>query len=418
MALCRLCGAERGSASPRSVWIHRGCYWVVFAFLVIGGSTQETSLPWRIAGVACFFIMASAVLVRRTRPWLFILTGLISLPLIGEGPLYVALWSFASRRRGLRVILVGVTCAVLISLMPSRADHLVTFTLNEGASWLLQHAVALLVSASIVLVIILHGATVSLRRDLMEQLRYRTQEAEAQRELLAREAVLLERARIAREMHDVLGHKLALVTMQAGALEMNPDMGVERVEAHASQLRGTAREALQDLRKVVGALDHAAPLAPQPGIDAIQSLIETYRQAGANVILEDEVTHLPEKLWPDPLVGRTVHRVLVESLTNAHRHAPGMTVRLSLRGTPGDTLVVEACNRTGTTPVTAHEQSSTQGTPCGGGTGLAGLAERVRLAEGRFTAGLTDKRFRLQAEFPWSPSPTSQDMTDERKQTP
>ncbi len=118
------------------------------------------------------------------------------------------------------------------------------------------------------------------RAELLAALRERAERAEAERELLARDAVLTERTRIAREMHDAVGHRVSLMVLQAGAIEMAAGDRA-RVEQLAGQVQTAGRQALDELRQAVGVLrageddsgDDAAPLAPQPGLDDLEGLV-------------------------------------------------------------------------------------------------------------------------------------------------
>src|SRR6478736_6753957 len=161
----------------------------------------------------------------------------------------------------------------------------------------------------------LWGAYVGARRDLVSSLRDRAARAEAERELRSEKARLGERARIAREMHDVLAHKVSLIALQAGGLEVNPGIGAERVQQTAGQIRSTAREALEELRGVLGVLraDQPAPassdgseLAPQPGLAELAALVDNSRAAGVRITLVVDAAELPLA------TGRAVYRVVQE----------------------------------------------------------------------------------------------------------
>jgi signal transduction histidine kinase len=230
----------------------------------------------------------------------------------------------------------------------------------------------------------LWGAYVGARRDLVTSLRDRAARAEEQRELRAEQARLAERARIAREMHDVLAHKVSLIALQAGGLEVNPGVGTEQVQQTAGLIRSTAREALQDLRGVLGVLREqpaastdGAGLAPLPGLSQIATLVSASRLAGVQVTLSIELTDLPETL------GRTIFRVVQESLTNIHKHARGAATDIVIAagaasGVPG--VRVSVSNRR---PVAAGSLLP------GSGAGLIGLRERVAVVGGTLTAGPT-----------------------------
>ena len=216
------------------------------------------------------------------------------------------------------------------------------------------------------------GAWVRARADLMVALTERAERAEAERELLAREAIVAERARIAREMHDAVGHRVSLMVLQAGAIEMAAT-DRDRVEQLACQVQVAGRKALDELRQAVGVLrageDDDAPLTPQPGIDDLRRLVKECRSAGMDV----DLACPPDDADPvDPAVSRAAYRIVQEGLTNAGKHAPGAHVSVSIER-PAGRLVVRVQNGAGTEP--ARDE-------VGGGFGLVGLRERVRTLNG------------------------------------
>jgi len=225
------------------------------------------------------------------------------------------------------------------------------------------------------------GSFIRVRRELVARLRSEQQQR-------VREARLTERTRIAREMHDVLAHRISLLAVHAGALEVRPDAPPEEVALAASVIRGSARAVQEDLREVLGILrtDPGALDPPQPTLADVPDLVEQSRDAGMDVTVSDALPgQLPE------LAGRTVYRVLQEALTNARKHAPGAPVAISLTGAPGGTIRVEVVNRAGR-----------DGEHVGAGTGLVGLTERLALAKGTLEHGrLADGGFRLTASLPW-----------------
>ena len=205
----------------------------------------------------------------------------------------------------------------------------------------------LVVIALLVLPAVL-GLWVRTRADLLTALRERAERAEAEQHLRAREAVLAERARITREMHDMVGHRVSLMVLQAGAIDMAAD-DPDRVRRLADQLQDAGRRSLEELRQLLGLLqedpDEDAPLAPQPGLGDVEELVGDSRDAGLEVTLTRCGT--PREL--DPTVGRTAYRVVQEALTNAGKHAPGgpVTVTLDLRAAE---LAVTVTNRAATRP--------------------------------------------------------------------
>ena len=233
------------------------------------------------------------------------------------------------------------------------------------------------------------GIYVRTRAQLLAALRERAERAEAEQELLARDAVLTERTRIAREMHDAVGHRVSLMVLQAGAIEMaatDPD----QVEQLAGQVQTAGRQALDELRQMVGVLragdTEDAPLAPQPGLDALARLVDESRQAGMAV----ELSELPDGARVDPAVSRAAYRIVQEALTNAGKHAPGAPVSVAVECSP-ELLAVRVVNGPGRVSQPAP----------GGGYGLVGLGERVRTLGGRLTAGpRLDGGFEVEAELP------------------
>jgi signal transduction histidine kinase len=236
------------------------------------------------------------------------------------------------------------------------------------------------------------GVYVRTRALLLAALRDRAEKAEAERELLARDAVLTERTRIAREMHDAVGHRVSLMVLQAGAIEMAA-ADEHRVQQLAGQVQTAGRQALDELRQMVGVLraedgEDGAPLGPQPGLADLPTLVADSRGAGMAV----ELTGPPSGSTPvDPAAGRAAYRIVQEALTNAGKHAPGAAVRVCVEQRDAG-LVVRVTNGPAPGPV--------DGAPSGG-YGLVGLAERVRTLGGRLSAGpRLDGGFEVEAVLP------------------
>ncbi|GAB3522312.1 sensor histidine kinase [Phytohabitans suffuscus] len=240
------------------------------------------------------------------------------------------------------------------------------------------------------------GLVVRARRQLVHSLRDRAHRAEAEQQLRVAQARQAERARIAREMHDVLAHRISLLSLHAGALEFRPDAPPREVARAAGVIRDSAHQALQELREVIGVLrdDPAdeAPDRPQPTLADLPGLVDESRVAGMRVRLDRRV----DDLAAVPVaVGRNAYRIVQEGLTNARKHAYGSTVDVIVAGAAGDGLSVEVRNPW---PV---------GVPAGpeipgAGTGIVGLTERATLAGGRLEHGRTASGdFRLWAWLPW-----------------
>ncbi|MDX6373813.1 MAG: hypothetical protein QOD98_2801, partial [Nocardioidaceae bacterium] len=196
---------------------------------------------------------------------------------------------------------------------------------------------------------------------------------------------------IAREMHDVLAHRISQVSMHAGALAFREDLTPEQVHASATVIRDKAHEALTDLRGVLGVLrgaDGEPALAPQPTYADLDELIAEARTGGVNIEVQDRVsapTEVPEA------AGRTLYRIVQEGITNARKHAPGTLLTLELSGSPEDGLDVVMRNPLGFGSATP-----------GAGLGLVGLTERAELRGGRLDARREGARFVLHGWIPWA----------------
>jgi signal transduction histidine kinase len=245
------------------------------------------------------------------------------------------------------------------------------------------------------------GLFIHFRRQLVLSLRDRAARAETEARLRAEQAQHHAREEIAREMHDVLGHRLSLLSVHAGALEYRPDASPEEVARAAKVIRESAHQALQDLREVIGVLRAPVGELPQPTLADVPQLVAESARAGMRVELREETTAAA----PDGL-GRTAYRIVQEALTNARKHAPGAGVGVRLAGAPGRGLTVEVENAAPQGPPTPAEDPRQElAAPADGpGRGLVGLAERVTLAGGRLEHGPTPAGgFRLAAWLPWSP---------------
>jgi signal transduction histidine kinase len=246
------------------------------------------------------------------------------------------------------------------------------------------------------------GQLTQARHALIASLQERARRAEAEQGRRVAEARAAERTRIAREMHDVLAHRLSLLATYAGAIEYRPDAPPEQVARAAGVVRAGAHQALDELREVItllreddspgdGGAGDGAEQRPQPGLADLPRLVEESRDAGARVQLDDRVAD-PGAL--PGAAGRTAYRVVQEGLTNARKHAPGEQVRVVIDGRPGDRLLIDIRNPLG-------DGHAAPPAITGSGTGLIGLTERVRLAGGKLDHQVTDGEFRLSARLPW-----------------
>ncbi|MFG1927881.1 sensor histidine kinase [Cryptosporangium sp. NPDC048952] len=236
------------------------------------------------------------------------------------------------------------------------------------------------------------GSAVRTQRHLVRSLRDRAAQLEAEQHLRVDQARLTERTRIAREMHDILAHRLSLLSLHAGALEIRTDARREEIAEAAGVIRANTHEALEDLREIIGVL-RAEPTGssgerPQPDLGDLPELVETARAAGTKVSYN---CHIDATV--PATAGRTVYRLVQEGLTNVRKHAPHTTADVRVSGAPGEGLEARVTNPL---PITPHSAVP------GAGLGLVGLRERFALAGGRLEHGSdADGRFRLEGWLPW-----------------
>jgi len=230
-----------------------------------------------------------------------------------------------------------------------------------------------------------------------DEARRQADEARKQRE---RGAVLEERARIAREMHDVVAHHMSMIAVQAETAPYRIAGLPDGAQAEFAALSQSAREALTDMRRLLGVLrsadeagrEQAPDLLPQPGLADLAGLVDSARRAGADVTLQ--VSTSDEQV--PAIVGLTAYRIVQECLSNAGRHAPGAPITVSAR--QGQRLVrVEVDNGPARLPIAVVPAAA----PAGDGHGLAGMGERVALLGGRLSAGpRANGGFAVRAELP------------------
>ncbi|MFF3458992.1 sensor histidine kinase [Streptomyces sp. NPDC002730] len=302
---------------------------------------------------------------------------------VAAGALLVSLFSLAVHRPFKPVAIVGA-----LAIGGSAAQAAVRP--DPGMSFLASVVTGLI----LILLVIGWGMLVRASRQLVVALRERAWRAETEAELRAEQAQRLAREAIAREMHDVLAHRLTLLSVHAGALEFRPDAPPAEVARAAGVIRDSAHEALQDLREIIGVLrapgDGDGADRPQPTLATLDALVAESREAGMKVTLDNRIT---DPAAVPAATGRTVYRIAQEGLTNARKHAPGTEVTVAMSGGPGRGLTVDVAN-----PAPLGEVAKVPGS----GQGLIGLTERATLAGGRLEHGATaDSGFRVQAWLPW-----------------
>jgi signal transduction histidine kinase len=370
--------------------------WRVLLSLGVSAFVWATVAPaeWRQArwlfwtdlglGLAAFVLSFH----RRRRPLAvaLLVNALGALSASASGPAILVGVSLATRRIVWQILLVGATgmagVEVFWLIVPPR----------DRDPWLLTSAGALAVT----IMTLLWGLYVGSRRELLWTLRDRAERAEAERELRFSQGRANERARIAREMHDVLAHRITLVTMHAGALAYRTDLTPEQTRTTAELIQTKSHEALTDLRQVLGVLREGDGGAaepgerPQPTFSDLGALIGEAEESGMRVRYEDRVS--PADVVPDA-IGRTAYRIVQEGLTNARKHAPGAAVTVTVSGAVHDGLGIRIRNPVRTLGVPG---------PPGSGLGLVGLAERAKLAGGRLETSQDSDSFELHGWLPWT----------------
>ncbi|MFV8131606.1 sensor histidine kinase [Streptomyces syringium] len=255
----------------------------------------------------------------------------------------------------------------------------------------------------------------SQRRTLLRALQERNAQLLRERQMIAGQARMRERQRIAQDMHDSLGHQLALIAVHTGALEVDRELTGRQREA-VGVLREASVAAMHELREVVGILkdggaqEEPAAQAASRVVAGIEALVESAAAAGTPVLLERSGE--PRQLAP--AADHAAYRIAQEGLTNAYKHAPGAPITVSLRYEP-DSLVVEVAN--GPVPGEAGPWPGA----VSGGQGLMGLRERARLVGGMVHAGPVDAGgFRLAGVLPYETGEAREtafgDATDDFRQ--
>jgi signal transduction histidine kinase len=341
-------------------------------------------LPLRVADVVFGSIAYAGLWWRRRYPLAFagyVLAVSIFSTLAGDLT-FIAAYTVAAHR-GWRAALITSTL-LTVSAWPG----LLLYNNGHGGIRVVMVLIVILTFA-----LTGWGMFVRAHRQLLASLRDRAQRAEESREQHAAHARIAERQRIAREMHDVLAHRLSLLSVQSGALEFAADASPDDIASAAGAIRATTHQALQELRSIVRVLrdDDDGTAAPQPvAADLPALLAESATAASINVDCDSlDLGKVPAD------TGRTLYRMVQEGLTNARKHAPGSAVDVTLTGTPAEGLSLAI---TSWLPVGRAARPA----PPGSGTGLIGLRERAVLCGGRVDVAVTDDdRYQLRAWLPW-----------------
>ncbi|MFJ1707811.1 sensor histidine kinase [Kitasatospora sp. NPDC088346] len=350
----------------------------VDAFLVGKGSTW-----WEVVLSA---IAVLALLLRLRFP---VLTLVLTLPgayfeYIWIAPM-TALYSVAAHRANVRVTAFWATLFALVEYFHWPIVHEMFELGRDTALNAIESAMLAAGPAAL-------GLLARTRRELADRIVQLTEGQQRESRLLAERVLGSERARLAREMHDVVSHQVSLISIQAGALQVSTADPVAKETART--IRELSVRTLEELRQMVGVLRAASvrrdePLAPQPRLADLPRLIE-----GSGLPVTAALAP-GSRAWPEA-VERAAYRTVQEALTNIRKHAPGADVSVSLDAR-GARLLVEVHN--GPPPLGAG--SALPDHLPGGGHGLVGLRERAQLLGGTLSADpAPDGGFTVRAELP------------------
>ncbi|MBC3843801.1 sensor histidine kinase [Streptacidiphilus sp. 4-A2] len=423
---------DRGTGGVAGLWPRRRSMWFDLVVAVVAAvecaasaasfvHKQGLGQSWVVAMGVFGGLASLTLLVRRRWPLVPVVTALATIPLqAGYLLLMVGLytlgayrpegeaWRFAERRAMTLLCAVAIAETTLVSALTIGTQQ--AQALRSGWPEYALLILSVLVAVGITVAPTMLGLYVGARRRLLEALRERAEGLETELVLLAEQASeraqraqMEERARIAREMHDVVAHRVSLMVVHAGALERvrkDPDRAAE-----SARLMGDiGRQALDELRQILGVLRTvestpvsgqeaagvlAVPTSDTPGLSDIPRLVDDSRAAGLGVRLT--VGGARRALSAD--TEQTAYRVVQEALTNVLKHAPGADTEVVVAYVVGGVAlaVSNSC------PLDADHVG--RALPSGGN-GLVGMRERVTALGGSFTAGPTDSGgFRVEARL-------------------
>ncbi|GAB2854406.1 histidine kinase [Actinocorallia aurea] len=390
---------------PRALFAEASRWWVrllpwgvafVLCVVLLPTTVQVLSVDYGLnGGVASALAVAQTVplllaVVRPLRAWYVIfaadVAGALALLTVEAGGGLV--WPFPPME------IVGyVGLCLALGLRERHRTLLIVWLATVGATIGLEFAAPEGASRSGILLTILSGVALLLAGALREQYEVKrrlvAQEAisEAERE---RRTLLEERARIARELHDVVAHHMSVISIQADTAAYRHDGVPPAVREELTSIAATARQSLNEMRRLLGVLreEPRSELAPQPGLRQVGQLVEATARAGV------PVDFAPCDAEVSETVGLTAYRIVQEALANVVRHAPGAPTHVSV-AQEGERLTIVVVNGPPPNPPAAPlEESAT-------GHGLVGMRERVRLIGGTADMGpLPDGGFRVAARLP------------------
>ncbi|NEB39751.1 sensor histidine kinase [Streptomyces sp. SID14515] len=381
-------------------------FWAVFLLGLSGVSMVSGMYDAGREGIVAVPVvlgLSTVVALRRKAPekmlLLAILVGVVQLvfdvrPGIGNFAMLVITYTVATvgERWASRLALICSLSAAALSQLRWEAE--------PGGSWAQMIFVAVIMTVPFVLAWVL-GDSLRTRRAYFDQLEERAARLEREREAQSKVAVAAERARIARELHDVVAHNVSVMVVQADGAAYVMDAAPDQAKQALETISSTGRQALAEMRRLLGVLrtgdaPESGEYVPQPDVEQIEDLVAQVRQTGLEVDFKVEGT-------PRPLpsgVELTAYRVVQEALTNTRKHGgpdAGASVRL-VYFDDGLGLLIEDDGRGA-----AHELYEDGGAD-GAGHGMIGMRERVGMVGGTLDAGpRPGGGFRISALLPLKP---------------
>ncbi len=351
--------------------------------LVIGGAlmlSMGVPIGWLIVVGVLNLATAAALLVRRRRPIAVFAMVIVAGVVVGLAPhsasgvpliaALVALYTVAAWQPGRRIAWVALGAAVVATVLRRLPD--------VPDSWGITTA-----EVAVVVAVWVWGRSRSLRRAYVESLEQRARYLEQAREAGTRAAIAEERTRIARELHDVVAHHVSVMTVQAGAGSRKARREGSATQDNLAAIEHTGREALGELRRLLGVLradgDGGPPdyREPHKGLADLPELVGHARDAGLDAELKVERSGGPDGV--DAGVGLTAYRIVQEALTNVVNHAGPTRVRVVVRN-DRDALDIDVIDDG---PASAPPPGQRNGS----GHGLLGMRERVAMLGGELAAG-------------------------------
>ncbi|MFB7612173.1 sensor histidine kinase [Streptomyces gardneri] len=391
--------------------------WTLVSMRYTSESALRAVLGWALVLIGC-----GALFFRRRQPVavavVTLLACVVYYPLsAADGPLMIAfalaLYTTAAEGRFAAAVALAAVTLLAVGLGEIRQQ--------PGHRQIDDTSLAMLAGWLISLVAV--GRAQRTRLAYLHEVEQRALAAEREQEARARQSATEERLRIARELHDILGHSVSLIHVQSGAalhrLSKNPapEAGLATAAEALEAVKSTSKDALRELRATLGVLrraDEATPTSPASGLALLGELADRARSAGLDV--RTSVTGTPVPLPPP--VDLAAYRIVQESLTNVTRHSGARTVRIALDW--DDRSDTATRTHAGARVLRLRIADDGGGAPEGGpsGSGIRGMAERARALGGELTAGNADGGFLVDARLPLATPAATHTATEAPEEPP